>query len=372
MNTAIEKFKKFRPRPDYWILFIVLGLSLFGLVMIGSASSLVAYERFSGAHNYYYVGRQAISLVVGIVLMMILATVDYRYWQSKAPWMLGITIALLALAILPGLGGIHKGASRWIELGPFSFQPSEFAKLSLILYLSSWFSNRVNKINIIPLITILAVVALLLVIKQSDLGSLIIIVCVASAMFYISGGSYVQLAITGLLGLLAVAFFIRSSSYRWLRFLTYLNPTSDALNSGYHINQALLAIGSGGILGLGFGRSIQKYLYLPEPYTDSIFAVIAEELGFLRASIILIMFGLIAWRGYKIAKGAPDMFGKLVAVGITTWIVIQAFINIGALTGVLPLTGVPLPFMSYGGSSLMAILMGIGVLLNISKYSNSQ
>lgn len=366
MNTSIEKFRKYRRRPDYWLLIVVLGLSLFGLVMIGSASVLIAFEKFGGASNYYYVGKQALSLLIGMIVMLITMNIDYRQWKKFSIWMLILTLALLAIALIPGLGEATKGASRWIQIGAFSFQPSEIAKLSFIIYLASWFSKRVGKINIIPVLVILAVVSVL-VIAQPDLGTLTVIVGIAIAMFFAAGGSYIQLISGSLIIGVAFILFIRSSAYRWQRFLTYINPSSESLGAGYHINQALLAIGSGGFWGLGFGRSIQKYLYLPEPYTDSIFAIIAEELGFLRSSLIILVFAIFAWRGFRIARAAPDNFGRLLATGIVFWVIFQAFVNIGALSGILPLTGVPLPFISYGGTSLIATLAAVGILLNISK-----
>ncbi len=349
-------------------MLIVIGLALFGLVMIGSASALIAFEKFDGANNYYYVGKQAVNLVIAVAFMIVTMSIDYRVWKKYAGLMLILTIILLLVALIPGLGNEAGGASRWIDIGFVRFQPSEIAKLTFVIYLASWFSKRVGRVNIVPLLIVLAVVAAL-VISQPDLGTLTVLIGVAVAMFFAAGGSYIQLLAGG--GLIAAAFaiFIRSSEYRWQRFLTFMSPSSETLGAGYHINQALLAIGSGGLMGLGFGRSIQKYLYLPEPYTDSIFAIVCEELGFVRAILVIAVFGLLAWRGYLIAKNAEDNFGKLVATGITFWIIFQAFINIGALSGVLPLTGVPLPFISYGGSSLMATFAAVGVLLNISKYA---
>lgn len=350
-------------------MLICIGLSLFGLVMIGSASSLVAFERFDGNNNYYFVGKQALSLVIGLVLMFIAQGIDYRSLKKHSIVLLLVTIVLLTVALLPGIGKELKGAQRWIGIGFINFQPSEIAKLTFIIYLSSWFANK-EKVNILPLLLVMGVMAVL-IIAQPDLGTLTIIVGIAIAMFFAAGGSYVQLALG--VGALAALFgiFIRSSSYRWQRFLTFMNPGAETQGAGYHINQAILAVGSGGIMGLGFGKSVQKYLYLPEPYSDSIFAIIAEELGFARTSLVILAFAAIAWRGFKIAQRVPDKFGKLLATGITSWILFQAFVNIGAITGVLPLTGVPLPFISYGGSSLIATLTAVGILANISKQANA-
>ncbi len=369
MDLTTARFRKFRPKPDYLLVLLCIGMALFGLVMIGSASSLIAFEKYDGARNYYFVGKQAVSLVVGLVLMFIAQGIDYRSLRKYAFILLIVTVILLILSLLPGVGQEVKGAHRWINLGIMNFQPSELAKLTFIIYLSSWFSSK-EKINIIPLLLVVAVMAAL-IIAQPDLGTLTIVVGIALSMFYAAGGSYGQVIIG--LGTLGVLFwiFIRSSAYRWERFQTFINPGAETQGAGYHINQAILAVGSGGLMGLGFGKSIQKYLYLPEPYSDSIFAIIAEELGFFRTSLVILAFAVVAWRGFRIAQRAPDKFGKLLAAGITSWIVFQAFINIGAITGMLPLTGVPLPFISYGGSSLIATLAGVGVLANISKQANA-
>ncbi|HLB32474.1 MAG TPA: putative lipid II flippase FtsW [Patescibacteria group bacterium] len=370
MLTTTEKLQKYRPKSDYWILLTVVALSLFGLVMIGSASALIAYERFSGEHNYFYVGRQALNLLIGTAAMIFVANVDYHWWRDKARVMLVLTFALLLAVFIPGIGESLKGASRWIHLGPLFFQPSELVKLTFILYLAGWFEKRVANISFLPFALVLAAI-IGLVIAQPDLGTLTVIVAIAAVMFYIAGGSYAQMGVGGLIAGFVFLLLIRLSPYRWQRLMVFLNPTSETQGASYHINQALLAIGSGGLWGLGFGRSVQKYLYLPEPYTDSIFAIIAEELGFFRASLIILAFLFLAWRGLKVAKEAPDIYGRLVAAGITTWIFIQAFINIGALSGLLPLTGVPLPFVSYGGSSLIVIFIAVGILLNISKHAQN-
>ncbi len=351
------------------MLLTVVSLSLFGLVMIGSASALVAYERFNGDHNYFYVGRQTLNLVIGVLAMIIVANVDYHWWRDKARLMLFLTFALLVAVFVPGIGESLKGASRWIHIGPLFFQPSEMVKLTFIMYLAGWFEKRVANISLLPLTVILTAI-IGLIIAEPDLGTLTVVILIAAAMFFIAGGAYWQMGMGGLLAGFVFLTLIRLSPYRWQRLMVFLNPSSEVQGASYHINQSLLAIGSGGLWGLGFGRSVQKYLYLPEPYTDSIFAIIAEELGLLRAMLVIAAFLFLAWRGLRIAQSAPDIFGRLVATGITTWILVQAFINIGALSGLLPLTGVPLPFVSYGGSSLIIIFVAIGVLLNISKHTN--
>jgi cell division protein FtsW len=241
----------------------------------------------------------------------------------------------------------------------------------MIFYLSGWLSNKqeVNEINKSSFIFFLfvAIIAVIMLI-QKDLGTLAVIVGIAGAMFIMSGVSMVQVFAAGGLSAFLLWLAIKIEPYRMSRFTTFLNPEQDLLGTGYHIRNALIAIGSGGLWGLGFGQSKQKYLYLPEAHTDSIFAIIAEELGFLRTSAVVLLILFIAWRGYLIAKRAPDSFSRLVAVGITTWFVWQSFINIAAMLSMVPLTGVPLPFVSYGGTSLIILLASSGILINISKY----
>ena len=372
MNSAIENFNKYRQKIDIWVIVLVLSLSLFGLIMIGSASAIIANRQFDGAKDYFFVGKQAITLAIGLLFTFIISRIDYRKYRKYSIVFLIATVVLLVIIFIPGLAREINGARRWIHIGSFfTFQTSELAKITLILYLSSWLENRSGKIPILPFAGIMIVIGLF-IINQPDMGTLSVFFGIAAALFICAGASMLQ--IFGSLGALLAAFWmlIKAAPYRMDRFTTFLNPQAEKLDAGYHINQALYAVGSGGLLGLGFGQSIQKYLYLPEPHTDSIFAIIAEELGFLRSSIIIIVFALLVWRGFRIAKYAPDNFGRYVAVGITSWIAIQTFINIGALTGLIPLTGVPLPFISYGNSSLFALLIAIGILLNISKHSNHE
>ncbi|MCL5795867.1 MAG: putative lipid II flippase FtsW [Patescibacteria group bacterium] len=369
---SLERFRKHVARPDYFLIMLVFILAVFGLVMIYSSSVVSSYEIFG--YNSYYLNKQAISLVIGVVVWFIFAKIDYRFWQKYALWMLVATLILLILVFVPGIGKEIGGAHRWIDIGPLFFQPSEIAKLTLIIYLAAWLSKKGEgvkdlKKGFLPFVIILAIIAFL-IIKEPDMGTLSVIAGIATIIFFAAGASWqhLTLGLASIIGFFVI--LIKSAPYRMQRFLTFLNPEKEALGAGYHINQALLAIGTGGLFGLGFGQSKQKYLYLPQAHSDSIFAIIMEELGFLRASLVIIAFILIAWRGFKIAKNAPDAFSRLMAVGITSWIVIQAFINIAAMTGIMPLTGVPLPFISYGGSSLVILLAAVGILTNISKQAN--
>lgn len=368
---SLERFRKHEGKPDYFLILLIFILLIFGLIMIYSASSWISTKTFGYAS--YYLNKQAAALAIGLVVWFIFSQIDYRFWEKWAMPALLITLILLIAVFLPGVGSSAKGAARWLILGSQSFQPSELCKLTLVIYLSSWLSRRGEKIKdfqsgFLPFAIIVGLIAFL-IIKEPDMGTMSIITMTAAIMFFVAGASWQYL----MLGAVSIASFflilIKAAPYRMQRLTVFLNPSKEGLDASYHINQALLAIGSGGLLGRGFGQSIQKYFYLPEVHTDSIFAIITEELGFIRSSLVIIAFMLIAWRGYNIAKKAPDGFSRLLAAGITSWIIFQAAVNFAAILGLMPLTGVPLPFISYGGSSLVILLAAVGVLVNISKHT---
>lgn len=368
---SLQRFRTNKQKPDYLLALVIFALSVFGLVMIYSASVVISYKIFG--YNNYYLNKQVISLLVGILAWIIFSLIDYRVWQKYAFGLLILTLCLLIAVFIPGLGVELGGAHRWIDIGFTLFQPSEIIKLTLIIYLSAWLTKKGEGVKdfqsgFVPFVVLMGIV-IFLIMKQPDMGTMSVIAATAAVMFFVAGASLSHIIVGGTFVMALFWILIRSSSYRFQRFLTFLNPSGAALSASYHINQALLAIGSGGLLGLGFGLSQQKHLFLPQAHTDSIFAIITEELGFLRALLVILVFAFIAWRGYKIAKNAPDTFSRLLAIGITTWIVLQALINLGAMTGVLPLTGVPLPFISYGGSSLVVLFAAVGILMNISKQS---
>ncbi len=357
---------------DKFLITIIILLLIFGFVMISSASVVMSYKNFG--YNYYYLIHQFLyGLFPGIVLMLIFKNVDYSVYKKQSRLFLIITIVLLLIVFTPGLSFGAKGASRWVEIWDFSFQPSEFAKLTFIMYLASWLCSKEKEIKslsegLIPFIVLVALMAIPLIF-QPDLGTLIIIIAIATSMYFVSGAKVGHIFSLLALGVIATIFMIKIAPYRMDRLMVFLHPELDPRGIGYQINQALLALGSGGIFGLGFGHSRQKFNYLPEPMGDSIFAIIGEELGFIGLFFLVVLFLLFAIRGYKIVKNAPDKFGKFIAVGITSWIVFQAFMNIAAITSLIPLTGIPLPFISYGASSLVSSLLGMGILLNISKHS---
>lgn len=358
-------------KPDYTLALMIFGLIVFGLIMLSSASSVLSFQRF-GRSDVYLI-RQIISLVIGVFVWIIFQSIDYRVFRKIASLLLFITLGLLILVFVPYIGHSWRGVSRWIGIGSFVFQPAEISKLTLILYLAAWFEKMGKDVadfkkGFLKVAFLLIVLAILLI-KQPDLGTLTILTGITVVMYFLGGAAISHLSLGIVLAFLMLCLLVKFAPYRMNRVVAYLNPEKDPLGIAYHVRNALIAIGSGGLFGLGFGQSHQKHLFLPEAHTDSIFAIICEELGFLRASLVIVVFAILAYRGYKIAQKAPDTFGKLVAAGITTWFVLQAFINIAGITGLLPFTGVPLPFISYGGTSLVISLAGVGILLNISKYA---
>lgn len=370
------KYISKRARADYRIYLLVIALSLFGLVMVDSSSVIIAYDKFKGANDHYFVFHQAFALIAGVILMFFVSNFDYHNWKKIAIPLMITTIILLIAVFLPVIGSAAKGAHRWINFGLFPFQPSELAKVTFVIYLCAWLENREKHLgaiqrSLIPFVAMLAIISGL-IIMEPDLGTLTIIILTSMVVFFAAGAPIWNFASLGL-GLLAVfGIFVKSEPYRWNRFITFLNPGTETLGRGYHINQAFIAVSQGGLWGLGFSKSIQKLKYLPEPHTDSIFAIICEELGFFRASLVIVAYIYFFMLGLRVAKMAPDTFGRLLAIGIVCSIVFQALVNIAAMLGLVPLTGVTLPFVSYGGSSLIICFALVGILLNISKQANAQ
>ena len=308
-------------------------------------------------------------------MLYFFSKIDYHFWKKIAVPIFFVSVIFLVLVFVPGIGSKVYGASRWLALGPFSFQPSEMAKLAIIIYLAAWLESRgTHRIKdvfegLLPFAGIMGLIAFLIM-KQPDTGTLGVIILTSFAIFFVSGARLKHLFAMGMVGLMSLWILIKIEPYRFNRILAFLDPSADARGIGYQISQALLAVGSGGLFGVGLGHSRQKFNYLPEPVGDSIFAVMGEELGLIGGVVLVMLFVTLASRGIKIAKNAPDMFGKLLATGITMWIVLQAFINISANIALVPLTGIPLPFISYGGTSLVFLMSAIGILLNISKQAN--
>jgi cell division protein FtsW len=343
---------------------VTLFLVTIGIVMVYNSSVAIAIRDFSD--QYHFVREQARWLALGLVGMLICMRVPYKTWYNLAfPMLLG-TIGLLLAVFIPGLGVRALGAYRWINLGIGVLQPAEVAKLTMAVYLSAWFANK-EKGRLGAFLLLLAMVVGLVVIEP-DLGTATIILATALALYFYSGAPLVQFIILIPVAIAGLAGLALASPYRFRRLTTFLDPQSDPLGASYQVRQAILALGSGGLFGVGLGKSRQKFEYLPEANTDSIFAIIGEEVGFIGAAFIVSCFAFLIWRGFRIARRAPDDFGRMLALGITTWIGIQAIINMSAIVALVPLTGVTLPFISYGGSSLVVTLCAIGVLLNISRY----
>jgi cell division protein FtsW len=361
-----------RPQFDK-TLFLALALLLgIGLLMIASAGVVYGETRFGD--EYYFLKQQCLGLVVGLGFLFFFQAVPYRVWRRFVVPIFALALGLLVLVFIPGIGTTVYGAARWIQIGPISFQPSEVMKFAIILYLSAWLSAKGQARNadfyegLVPFLFLLSLVGFL-IIKQPDTGTFGLICLISVSIFFASGARFKHLFGLFGLGLGLLFILIKMAPYRMQRFLVFLNPSHDPQGAGYQITQALVALGSGGLFGVGLGQSRQKFNYLPEPVTDSIFAVLGEEFGLVGGLVVIGLFLVVLWRGLRVAKGAPDEFGRLLAVGIVTWIVGQAFINIAAISALIPLTGIPLPFISYGGTSLAVVLAAVGILLNISKHS---
>lgn len=347
---------------DKILLTLTLAVTLFGILMVYDASVVEAYQLFND--KYYFLKLQSQWAVLGFIALFITSKLPLDWFKKIAPLALIVSLILLIIVLIPGLGETTLGARRWLNLAGFNLQPTELIKLSLSLYLATWLAkDRSFWLYLVLLGFILGLVML-----QPDLGTAIVIIFSAVLTYYISGANIFYLISVGFMGILSGLALIFTSAYRKERLLTFFNPARDPLGSSYHIKQALIAIGSGGLWGLGLGQSRQKYQFLPQVTTDSIFAVIAEEIGFFGAGLVILALFFIVIRALRIARLAPDNFSRLLAAAIAGWIGIQAVINLAAMLALLPLTGVPLPFISYGGSSLIVTLAAIGLLLNISRF----
>lgn len=347
-------------------------LSIFGLIMLSSAGIVDGQKKFGSAYYYFY-HQLLYGFLPGLLLFLIFSKIRYKFWKKISLPIL-ITATLLLLAVFtPKFGLVFKGAARWLNLGLFSLQPSEILKFGLIVYFAAWFSGRSEKArnwsySVIPFLVVLGFVVFLLAL-QPDIGTLSIVILIAVAMYFFAGAKLSHFF--GLGAVLAAVIFllVQFAPYRLDRLIAFFNPTADPQGISYHINQALLGIGQGGIWGVGFGQSQQKTGFLPEPVGDSIFVVIAEELGLIGAGMLIFLFLFLAVQLVRIAQQTNDRFAQLFVLGLVVWIVGQAFINIGAISRLLPLTGVPLPFVSYGGTSLAVILASLGIAVNITNRS---
>lgn len=362
-------------QPDWQLVGLVGILTIFGLIMLSSAGVASGFENFG--NSYYHVIHQIIyGLLPGLFLFVIFSRLDYYRLKELAVPLLIATIVLLVLVFIPGIGSEHNTVAKsWISVLGISLQPSEIVKLTFLIYLAAWLAGRGEAIKdlrhgFLPFVTVLAIVTLLIILEP-DFGTMSVIAIVSLLVYFVAGGSLRHLAWLTAASLGGLALMIKMSPYRAARLTTFLHPELDPKGIGYHINQALLAVGSGGFFGRGFGHSRQKFAYLPQVTGDSIFAVIGEELGFIISVVVIIAFILLILRGLKLANRCRDPFGRYLVAGIIIWFVAQAFLNIGAIIGLLPLTGVPLPFISYGGTALMTCLAAAGILVNISKQADN-
>lgn len=354
---------------DKPFLASVLILAIAGFFIFTSASlGLLARE---GAGFGSVTANQVAALAIGLVALYVSSKIPYTFWKKNALWIFSATILANLLLFVPGIGFHHGGATRWLAIGPFSLQPSEFLKIGFIIYFAAWLGHvkdksRRWKYGLVPLLVILALLGPMLVL-ESDTKTFAIIVFAGLSMLFVAGTRLRDIFILILLGFVFIGSVAYVRPYARERIMTFLNPASDPLNSGYQIQQSLIAIGSGKMFGRGFGQSIQKFNYLPEPIGDSIFAVYAEEWGFAGCTILLALFLMFAFRGFKIAARTEDAFGSFVTIGIIILIVSESFMNIAAMLGVIPLSGMPLIFVSHGGTALITAMAEAGIILNVSR-----
>lgn len=356
---------------DKTLIAIVGAILLFGLVGLSSASAVVAYDKFGDA--YYYFKHQLPGIVLGLIAFLVLAKIDYRIWQRYAFGFLIFSIALLLLVFIPGLSANWGQARSWIDIFGFSLQPSEFVKLSFLIYLSAWLVVRKKDLHDVelgvgPFVVILGIIGGLMIL-QPDIGTLSIVALSSLLVYFVGGGHYKHILFIILAGFILLVILLQLKPYQMDRVKCMIDPAYDPDKVCYQVNQSLIAVGSGGLWGRGIGESRQKFLYLPEVTGDSIFAVIAEEVGLIFSVLLVLAYTAIFYRGYLIARRAPDEFGRNLAIGISAWLTLQAFINIGGIINLIPMTGVPLPFVSLGGSSILASLAAVGLLVNISKQT---
>ncbi len=355
---------------DFTFLIVVLMLLAYGLIMVFSASSASAHYLYNDA--FYFIKRQFLWALIGLVGMFVTSRLNYKLYYRFAIPILIATVVLLILVKIPGIGQVRNGARRWLGFGPVTFQPSEIAKYALIIFLAKSLPQNQDLLKkfwtgFVPYLLVIGVVAGLVLIEPHMSGAMIIGI-IGVMMLFLAGAKIWHFVVLALPAAGAVAAMIAISPYRMQRFLTFLDPFSDILGDSWQVVQSLYAIGSGGLFGLGLGQSRQKFLYLPEPQNDFIFSIICEELGFFGALLVVVLFVILIWKGIKIAIHAPDAFSGMLVGGITALIGIQVLMNIAVVTSSMPATGIPLPFFSYGGTSLLFILCGMGIILNVSRY----
>ena len=359
---------------DAWLTVAFVSLACFGVLMVYSSSIADAYDLHGSP--YYFLKREIIWVVLGFVALGITTRIHYLRWRRAALPLFALALAMLGLVMIPHIGHVSNGARRWLQINStLAIEPSEVMKLGLVIYLAAWLPTKGELVRdfkacFVPFSLILGIICLF-VVKQPDLGTAIVIAVTALSIFFVAGADLTQLALAALGSAGVAAALAHNESYRNSRITAFINPWSDPGGAGYHTIQALLALRYGGIFGRGLGNSVQKYV-LPAPHTDSILAVIGEECGLVGTLAVMVLFLVVAYRGIRIAIAAPDPFGRLLATGITSWVTFQALMNFAVITSSVPFTGVPLPFVSYGGTSLIISMAAMGILLNISRHATGE
>jgi cell division protein FtsW len=360
-------------QPDLWLFGVVVALLSIGVVMVYSASAIIAADRFHDP--FHFLKRQLLWAGLGLGALWVATLVDYRRLERLVVPLLILSLALLVLVLVPPFGQEINGTRRWLRLGPVSFQPVELAKVSLVLYLASFYTRRQDAVRsfwhgLWPPLMVGGLMAGLTVL-QPDLGNCVALVLLTLGLAYLAGARVTHMLVVAAAAAPVVALLIAMKPYRVRRLVAFLYPWDDPQGSGFQIIQSFLALGSGGWVGRGLGESKQKLFYLPEPYTDFIFAILGEELGFLGAAAVVALFGVLIWRGLRVGLRAPEAFGSYLALGLTFMLATQTVVNLGVVTGSLPTKGLPLPFISFGGSALVTSLFSAGVLLNVSQHTGS-
>ncbi len=360
---------------DYRFLGVVLILLAFGLIMILSASSPVAYASSMTNHNsFYYFNKQLMWAVIGGVAMFFTSNYDYQNWKRWAKIIILGSFLLLIVVLIPGIGVVVNDARRWIQLGPINFQPSEVAKFGVVLFFAASLSKNYKVLKkfggLLVYLAILGIFALVIM-MEPHFSCTMLILSSAAIMLFVAGAEWKHILTLAVPGVIGIVGMVIAAPYRLKRVTTFLDPFKDIRGDGWQIVQSLYAIGSGGIFGAGIGQSRQKYLNIPEPQNDFIFAIVCEELGLVGAVIVIALFAFLIYRGIKIAMEAPDLFGTLLTVGIISLIAIQALVNIAVVTSSMPVTGMPLPFFSYGGTALAITMAEMGIVLNVSKHKKT-
>lgn len=371
-NVTVESPSRRRHKPDYILVVLSALLLIVGLIVVYAISPGLASQ--NKVSDNYYVSKQLVAIVMGVVTFVIVAQTPLKFWK-KLQWPLVFAAITSSLAVRL-FGEQVNGAYRWIQIGGLSFQPVELIKFTILIWAAGFLAKQMStgrikdyKATLKPILIVLGLCAVGVAWMQSDLGSTGVLVAMLAAMVFIAGVPIKKLMILGVIVILGTSLLIGTSSYRRDRFVTYLNPEQDCLDGGYQTCQALIAVGSGGLFGRGLANSGQAFGYLPEAANDSIFAIMSEKFGFVGMSAVLILFGLLFSRLRKILEKAPDEYSRLIVVGVLAWLSIQAFINIGAMLGLIPLKGITLPFISYGGTSVVFVTAIIGLVFNISRYT---